>query len=83
MPDKILNIEDVELHPRPAAFAPTGAAAFERSEPRRDSKPMELRMLTGATEKLSQQNPPRPYNPAAGHHDTFSMSLSRTLTARG
>ena len=50
MPDKILNIEDVELHPRPAAF--------ERSEPRRDSKPMELRMLTGATEKLSQQNPP-------------------------
>ena len=75
MPDKILNIEDVELHPRPAAF--------ERSEPRRDSKPMELRMLTGATEKLSQQNPPRPYNPAAGHHDTFSMSLSRTLTARG
>ncbi len=27
MSDKILNIEDVELHPRPAAFAPTGAAA--------------------------------------------------------
>lgn len=33
MSKRILNISDVELKPRPAAFSPTGAAA-ERYTPR-------------------------------------------------